>query len=436
MPGKKKISEKANLLIGMKLTRNARNASSNIMSPKLVKLTVFILALPVMFCGLVFLHVSADEAIQSEVFNLWILSSLVCIAWVFYLFRYNRIWGWICFAVGIAPFVLMAWSSLHPIIVIDDMEPRRDINDQIIDAHDGCLQFFNGRYYLYGTVYGETDGFTNNSFHVYSSRDLQTWTLEGELLPKDRPNAIYYRPYVVFNPNTHKYVLWYNWYPDRYNWVGHEGVAIGDTPVGPFTITNSDVHLAYPNNGDGSLFVDDDGTGYFIYTCIGENYTVHVEKLTEDFLHATGQTSQPLTDGVEAPVLFRRGNLYYGLCGPRCAFCPEGSEVQVFTATSPLGHFTTEQQANINSRNQSTAQPTNNGPIKLAGNYPIVSAQQTWVAKIPTANGTMYLWMGDRWQSCTDGFKGHDFQYWAPLKFSDDGRILPFNDATRFWFKR
>jgi Glycosyl hydrolases family 43 len=403
------------------------------MSPKLLKLTVFILALSVMFFVLNLLPISANETVLFEISLLWFLSSFICIAWVFYIFRYSRIWAWVCFAVGIAPFILMVWSSLNPIVVINDVDPRCDIKGQIIDAHDGCLQFFNGRFYLYGTASGETDGFTNNSFHVYSSPDLQNWTLEGELL-KDRPNAIYYRPYVVFNPNTHKYVLWYNWYPDRYNWIGHEGVAIGDTPVGPFTTVNSDVRLAHPNNGDGSLFVDDDGTGYFIYTSIADNYTVHVEKLTKDFLYATGQTSQPLTDGVEAPVLFRRGDLYYGLCGPRCAFCPEGSEVQVFTATSPLGPYTTDPQANINCRNQNTAQSTN-GRIVLAGNYPIVSAQQTWVAKIPTAKGTLYLWMGDRWQSCLDGFKGHDFQYWAPLKFSSDGRILPLEGLAHFWFK-
>src|SRR6185312_14599524 len=52
---------------------------------------------------------------------------------------------------------------------INNTQPRRDINGEIIDAHDGCLQFFNGRYYLYGTAYGKTHGYSfNNRFRVYS----------------------------------------------------------------------------------------------------------------------------------------------------------------------------------------------------------------------------------------------------------------------------
>ena len=54
-------------------------------------------------------------------------------------------------------------------VTINNVEPRRDVAGEIIDAHDGCLQFFNGRYYLYGTAYGKTDGITNNDFRVYSS---------------------------------------------------------------------------------------------------------------------------------------------------------------------------------------------------------------------------------------------------------------------------
>src|SRR5664280_2829717 len=214
-------------------------------------------------------------------------------------------------------------------VTINNVEPRRDVAGEIIDAHDGCIQFFNGRYYLYGTAYGKTDGMTNNDFRVYSSPDLERWTFEGTLL-KERPDAFYYRPYVVFNPSTRKYVLWYNWYPNLKEWFGRHGAATSDTPVGPFKIAAPDVQLSHPGTGDGSLFVDDDGTGYFIYTCINEGYTIRVERLTPDFLGATGQTSSVLAVGGEAPVLFRRNNLYYAFFGARCSFCPEGSEAQVF----------------------------------------------------------------------------------------------------------
>ena len=341
-------------------------------------------------------------------------------------------------------------------VTINNVEPRRDVTGKIIDAHDGCLQFFQGRFYLYGTAYGSNDGYgMANRYRVYSSPDLGQWTFEGELL-KDRPTGVYYRPCVVFNPNTRKYVLWYNWYPKK--WNGQAGVAISDSPVGPFTIVNPNVPLAHSNPGDGSLFVDNDGTGYFIYTAAGEGYTVRVERLTSEYLGSTGKASSILAAAGEAPVLFRRNNTYYALCGPRCAFCPQGSEVQVFTATAPLGPFATKPQWNINRRSEYdvpnvstqetgglkvptpegifTLHPQNNTPIIHATNAPTMPAQETWVATIPTPEEPAFMWMADRWGSSPDGVKGHDFQFWALLKFSPDGHILPVRNVARWYIMR
>ena len=312
-------------------------------------------------------------------------------------------------------------------VTINNIEPRRDVAGEIIDAHVGCLQFFEGRYYLYGTAFGTNKSSLdlNSPFRVYSSPDLERWTYEGELF-KDQPRGFCYaRSCVVFNPHTHKYVLWYNWFPKL--WNGQTGVATSDTPVGPFTIVNPNVHVSWSRSGDtnifgscpgdGSLFVDDDGTGYYIYTSMGDGYAVRVEHLKPDYLGPSGKTSDILAKGAEAPLLFRRNNLYYALCSPLCADCLEGSMVQVFTSTSPLGPFTP--RSIINRRSENGA--------------PIISAQESWVAKIPMVDEPIFIWMGDRWQSCPDGVKGHDFQFWsAPLKFSPDGDILPIENIGRW----
>ena len=51
------------------------------------------------------------------------------------------------------------------IVTIDNSMPRRDVDGKIIDAHGGCLHFYDGRYYLYGEAYGKTAGYTiNNRF--------------------------------------------------------------------------------------------------------------------------------------------------------------------------------------------------------------------------------------------------------------------------------
>jgi hypothetical protein len=311
------------------------------------------------------------------------------------------------------------WSIDDPLyrtVTIRNDEPRRDVAGEIVDAHDGCLQSFEGRYYLYGTAYGASAGFgINNRFRVYSSPDLERWTFEGEIL-KAPPDGVHYRPYVVFNPNTRRYVLWYNWYPKL--WDGQMAVAVSDTPVGPFTIVNSKVPLsqAADRPGDGSLFVDDDGTGYFIYTVIGQQHAIRVERLTRDFLASTGETSVVLARGSEAPVLFRRGARYYALFDSTCCFCTTGSGARVLVADHPLGPYT--ERATIN---------------RDAGQRPIVAAQQTWVARIPIVGGWAFVWMGDRWGSRPDGIKGHDFQFWnAPLAFTADGDIAPIRDAAQW----
>jgi len=308
-------------------------------------------------------------------------------------------------------------NNLAPLqtVTIDNSQPRRDDAGNIVDAHDGCLQFFNGRYYLYGTSYGRSSGFSiNNRFRVYSSPDLQHWTLEGELL-KSPPDGVYYRPYVVLNPHSRKYVLFYNWYPKL--WDGKTGVAVSDTPEGPFKIVNPALDLSQKafKPGDGSPFVDEDGTGYFIYTVIGQSHAVRIEQLTRDYLASTGKFSEVLARDCEAPALFRRGNCYYALMSQCCCFCSEGTAAKVFTASSPLGPF--QERDNIN-------RPSTNEP-------PTVAGQETWVAQLPGEHGLVYIWMADRWNSAEDEVKGHDRQFWsAPLQFREDGTIQPIENRT------
>lgn len=339
-------------------------------------------------------------------------------------------------------------------ITISNVEPRLDIKGQIVDAHGGCVQYFNGRFYLYGTAFGtnlDYDAF-NCPLVVYSSPDMQTWTFEGSLL-KSPPNGVFYRPYVVFNPKTKKYVAWYNWYPKL--WQGQDGVAVSDNPVGPFVIVNQKAHIAGSSPGDGSLFVDDDGTGYYIYTDIAKDYSVRVERLTSDFLDSSGNISKVIATGAEAPVMFRRNNYYYVLNGPLCASCPNGSEVQVFvSSSSALGPYFTNPSLNINHEEINTNQATtenassqmsnpsaqsmekgrSSAPLQI--NNPVIHAQETWVARIPVGAGSMYIWMGDRWEANPDGLIAHDSQYWVPLDFAPDGQILPLKVVSSWSITR
>jgi hypothetical protein len=356
----------------------------------------------------------------------------------------------------ILPLVIVSCSRKPKVekIVIDNERPRCDVNGQVIDAHGGCLQYFNGFYYLYGSRLGTNqDPTAPCPFSVYTSPNLRDWTDCGDLL-QNPPKGVYYRPYVGFNPKTKKYVLWYNWYKKL--WNGNAGVAVSDSPTGPFVVVNRRAHLSGSSPGDGSLFVDNDGTAYYIYTDIANDYAVRIERLTADFTDSTGLGSSYLAFGTEAPLLFHRKDLYYVMVATLCAACPQGSEVAVETSPSPLGPYTfageinhqlghDQTQASSQMPTEAEALGETNGMVDPAGFFaergkknPFIRAQQTWVAQIPIAIGDpLYIWMADGWFTARDRKLGHDFQYWStPLQFNTNGTIQPLKLSPRWIFIR
>lgn len=302
---------------------------------------------------------------------------------------------------------------------VQNVRPRVDVDGNPIDCHDGCLRYFAGRFYWYGTRYGNTDGFTfANEYVSYSSPDLMTWTPHGRLLVDAAP-GVYYRPYVVRHPATGKYVLWFNWYPKL--WEGEFGSAVSDEPSGPFRIVHPSLKLRGRKPGDHNLFVDEDGRGYVVYTDIAglgeDRHAMSVERLTDDLLTSTMEGSEAIDRRVEAPAMFRHNGLYYVVFGVTCCFCPEGADARVYVSERPLGPY--RRLCEIN---------------RDPGGKIIIPGQQTDICALPAADGGVArLWMADLWGSRQDGVKGHDLQFWSePLKFRRDGTIEPLRWVESF----
>lgn len=242
-------------------------------------------------------------------------------------------WGLLIIVLVLAGKV---WSQQT--LTISNAEPRLDQDGNIVDAHDGRIIKFKDRFYWYGTSYGNTNGFTTANHYVcYSSDDMMHWKKEGKLLV-DQPLGVYYRPHVVYNEATRKYVLWYNWYPKL--WDGQFGVAISDKPQGPFKIVNDNVKMAKSaiGLGDFGLFVDDDKTAYISYNTI-QNHQVSVEKLGAEYTSSTLNNGGVIAEHMEAGSMFKRDGKYYLLTDYTCCFCNYGSGARVYISNGPLSGY-------------------------------------------------------------------------------------------------
>lgn len=249
-----------------------------------------------------------------------------------------------------------AGSQRHdPLIVNGDAAGRTlrfDVAGNAIDAHDGEIQRFGDTYYLYGTSYGcgfrwNTPGAAFCGFRVYSSPDLVDWTDRGPLFDASTPlwqqrcdGSTYgcFRPHVVYDKRTRRYVLWVN----TYDVSAGFHVFTSKRPTGPFSeqpiprLAVNDTTPPGVNNGDHDVFVDRDGTAYIAYTDWRNNGEIVVERLSDSYLTGTGEHVRVGTRRTEAPSLFRRGDRYYlTLSDPNCGYCATGTSY--LTASSPLG---------------------------------------------------------------------------------------------------
>lgn len=303
---------------------------------------------------------------------------------------------------------------------ITNFYTRFDVAGEAIDAHDGEIAFFAGKYYLYGTSYKCGFEWGNKGapfcgFKVYASTDLVHWTDEGALFDASTPvwqsrcnGATYgcFRPHVIYNKKNKQYVLWINVYD---NSVGFR-VFTSATPTGPFTevanprlAVNSDSPVAGLNNGDHDTFVDEDGTGYIAYTDWRTNGTIVIEKLSADYLTGTREHIKAVTDGrTEAPSLFRRKGIYYvTYSDPNCGYC-SGTGTSYKTSSSPLGPWSAGKKISDNS----------------------CGGQPSFVSVIRLKNDMLFLYGSDLWNNAAKNEALANY-YWGPLQFAADGSILP-----------
>jgi hypothetical protein len=250
--------------------------------------------------------------------------------------------------VSVLSFFCLTSGSLHalnpicpPGVYIADPEAR---------------QMPDGRVYVYGSRDEPGNTWCSRSYNVLSSSDLKHWNLDqtafataGTAKQTDYTSAILYAPDCIYHAG--KYYLYY----PLASGGEDEGVAVGDSPYGPFV---NGKKFAGISGIDPSVFIDDDGQAYLYW---GQG-NAKCAKLTKDmtdidrstikegviYHHDSKYSDNPAdlkaTDDFwfnEGSSVRKRNAIYYyvyaqgGRHGRGCCAC-----LAYATGTSPMGPFT------------------------------------------------------------------------------------------------
>lgn len=297
-------------------------------------------------------------------------------------------------------------------------EPWLDTEGKPIQAHSAGILVRSNIYYWYGE--DRTPG-QRTRVSCYSSTNLYDWKHEGVALANEAaPAPTIERPKVIFNARTGKYVMWMHLEQRGDYHHAHAGVAISDTPAGPFVFReqmrpikddigyqDKDLDRQKTLGGtfrDMNLFVDDDGKAYVFYASEG-NATLYVVRLNDDF---TGPETPAVPQKTwarilvgkmrEAPAPFKFKGRYYLITSGCTGWAPNAADYAV--ADHIFGPW------------ESKGNPcTGPDADKTFG------TQSTFVLPVPGQPGS-FIFMADRWKPR----QLSDSRYvWLPLILEPDG---------------
>jgi arabinoxylan arabinofuranohydrolase len=222
--------------------------------------------------------------------------------------------------------------------------PSNGQNPFITDLYtaDPSAHVFNGRVYVYPSHDRDSSiTFDMVDYHVFSSSDLKEWVDHGVVLSL---KEVSWAAENAWAPDCGFYNgKYYFYFPTDRSYIG---VAVGDSPAGPFRDALGKPLVTKDSPGvvnkrdfiDPSVFIDDDGTPYLFFGQLD----VNVIRLNEDMISYDGPVRiiQGAKDFFEAVWVHKYNGTYYlsystwgekGVTGPQIVYA---------TSKNVLGPYT------------------------------------------------------------------------------------------------
>lgn len=283
-----------------------------------------------------------------------------------------------------------------------------DTSGQPIHAHGGGMLKDGGYTYWFGE-----DRRGHRRVSCYRSANLIDWEFRGDALTLHSPfrpletrtdprlitdpdtgrGANIERPKVIRNPRTGQYVMWMHWENGKDYADARCAVATCDTADGEYVYRGSFNPVGHMSR-DCTLFVDDDGTAYFI-SAARDNADLNIYRLSEDYL-AIDEHVKTLWPGQyrEAPAMMKRGGVYFLVTSGCTGWLPNQGKYAF--ADSITGRWS---------------------PLYDLGGPTTFDTQPTYILPVQGKEATSWLYIGDRW----DPTDYHRSSYAAlPLTFPDE----------------
>jgi len=332
-----------------------------------------------------------------------------------------------------------------------------------INAHGGGIMKYGDTYYWFGENKDDRTSDALVGVMCYASKDLVNWRNCGVALSVTEPapgqgnnrnarrrgattdsdierGCILERPKVIYNPVTKKFCMWFHLElkGQGYN-AARYGVAVADRPEGPYKFLYSSRANAgtWPIEGspmnfdeylkrdfgtgqmarDMTLFVDDDGKAYHIFSS-EENFTLHIAELTADYLHHTGRYTRVAPGGQnEAPAIFKHDGTYWMITSGCTGWAP--NEARMFSAPSIWGPWT----QHPNPCRGPLAEKTFNGQSTF-----VLTLDESDLTNLKSQTSNLnpqYIFMADIWRPNHP----RDARYiWLPIEFEDGKPVVRWRD--------